>query len=348
MRCQPPKAALLLLKFVGTQLLRGKLMSKAIRIHQTGGPENMLWEDVTVGAPDAGQVLVRHTAIGVNYSDVYGRKGMYPMPVPGGLGLEAAGVVEAVGKKVKGFKKGDRVAYMFPVPGAYSEQRLLPADALIKLPAFIKDDVAAAMIVKGFTTQYLVRRTYKVKKGDWVLIQAAAGGVGLIMSQWCKALGAKVIGVVGTETKAKLAKRHGCAQVVLSSADVAAEVKKITKGRGVDVVYDGVGKDTFIASLDCLRPLGMMVSFGNSSGMVEPFAPIELSKRGSLFLTRAGGKEYLSDPKDRAQAAKELFALVKARKIKIQIGQRYPLHDAVQAHRDLEARKTVGSTILVP
>ncbi|MGC3982722.1 MAG: quinone oxidoreductase [Steroidobacteraceae bacterium] len=323
-------------------------MSKAIRINQTGGPEVLKWEEVEVAAPGPGQVLVRHTAIGVNYSDVYQRKGMYPMPIPGSLGTEAAGVVEAVGKKVKGFKKGDRVAYMFPVPGAYSEQRLVPADALIKLPAGVKEDTAAAMIIKGFTTHYLIRRTYKVKKGDWVLIQAAAGGVGLIMSQWCKYLGAKVIGVVSTADKAKLAKKNGCAHVILSSADVAAEVKKITKGKGVDVVYDGVGKDSFIASLDSLRPLGMLVSFGNASGMIEPFAPIELSKRGSLYLTRAGGKEYLSDPKDRAQAAKELFALVKKKAIKVQIGQRYALADAAQAHIDLEARKTVGSTVLVP
>ncbi len=323
-------------------------MSKAIRIHQTGGVEVLKWEDDTVAAPGPGQVLVRHTAIGVNYSDVYARKGMYPVPLPGGLGSEAAGIVEAVGKKVSGLKKGDRVAYMFPVPGAYSEQRVLPADALIKLPTGIKEDTAAAMIIKGFTTQFLIRRTYKVKKGDWVLIQAAAGGVGTIMSQWCKYLGAKVIGVVSTPEKAKLAKKNGCAHVILSKDDVAAEVKKITKGKGVDVVYDGVGKDTFLSSLDCLRPLGMMVSFGNSSGMVEPFSPMELAKRGSLYLTRAGGKEYLSDPKERAQAAKELFALVKKKVIKIQIGQRYPLADAAKAHADLEARKTVGSTILVP
>lgn len=323
-------------------------MSKAIRIHQTGGPEVMKWEDVEVPAPGPGQVLVRHSAIGVNYSDVYQRMGMYPMPIPGSLGTEAAGVVEAVGKKVKGFKKGDRVAYMFPVPGAYSEQRVMPAEVLIKLPAGIKEDTAAAMLIKGFTTHYLIRRTYKVKKGDWVLIQAAAGGVGLIMSQWCRYLGAKVIGVVSTPEKARLAKKNGCAHVILSSADVAAEVKKITKGKGVDVVYDGVGKNSFFASLDSLRPLGMMVSFGNASGMVEPFSPMELAKRGSLFLTRAGGKEYLSDPKDRQQAAKELFALVKKKAIKIQIGQRYPLADAAMAHQDLESRKTVGSTVLMP
>lgn len=323
-------------------------MSMAIRIHQTGGSEVMKWEEVEVPAPGPGQVLVRHTAVGVNFSDVYQRKGMYPMPVPGGLGGEAAGIVEAVGKKVSGFKKGDRVAYMFPVPGAYSEQRVVPADALIKLPAGIKEETAAAMITKGFTTQFLLRRTYKVKKGEWVLIQAAAGGVGLIMSQWCKYLGAKVIGVVSTAEKAKLAKKNGCAHVILSSEDVPAAVKKITKGRGVDVVYDGVGKDSFFASLDSLRPLGMMVSFGNASGIIEPFSPLELAKRGSLYLTRAGGKEYLSDPKDRAQAAKELFALVKKKTIKIQIGQRYALADAAQAHQALEARKTVGSTILVP
>lgn len=323
-------------------------MSKAIQIHQTGGPEVLKWEQVAVPAPEPGQVLVRHTAIGVNYSDVYARKGMYPVPLPGGLGTEAAGVVEAVGKKVKGFKKGDRVAYLFPVPGAYAELRVLPAAALIKLPTGITEEMAAAMIIKGFTTHYLLRRAYKVKKGEWVLIQAAAGGVGLIMSQWCKALGAKAIGVVSTPEKAKLARKNGCSHVILSSDDVPAQVKKITKGKGVDVVYDGVGKDSFFASLDSLRPLGMMVSFGNSSGMIEPFAPIELSKRGSLYLTRAGGKEYLSDPKDRAQAAKELFALVKKKKIKIQIGQRYPLEKAAQAHIDLEARKTVGSSILVP
>jgi len=323
-------------------------MSKAIRIHQTGGAEVMQWEEIDVPAPGPKEVSVRHTAVGLNYSDVYARMGLYPAPVPGGLGTEAAGIVEAVGKKITGFKKGDRVAYMFPVPGAYSERRVLAADALIKLPAGISEEVAAAAIIKGFTSHYLLRRTYPVKKGEWVLIQAAAGGVGSIMSQWAKNLGAKVIGVVSTPEKAKLAKKNGCAYVLLSNEDIAARVKEITKGKGVDVVYDGVGKDTIWSSLDSLKPRGMMVSLGNSSGVIPPFAPMELSKRGSLYFTRAGGKEYLSDPKDRAQAARELFALIKNKKIKVHIGQRYPLKDAARAHQDLEARKTVGSTILVP
>jgi NADPH2:quinone reductase len=323
-------------------------MSKAIRIYQTGGPEVLRWEDVEVPAPGPGQVLVRHSAIGVNYADVYYRLGLYPMPLPGGLGTEAAGVVEAVGKQVKGLKKGDRVVYLYLTPGAYSEQRIVPAATVIKLPAGLKEETAASMIVKGFTTYYLLRRTYKVKKGDWVLIQAAAGGVGLIMSQWVKYLGATAIGVVSTAQKAKLAKKNGCAFVILSSEDIAARVKKITKGKGVDVVYDGVGKDTLFASLDSLRPLGMMVSFGNASGLVPPFAPMELAKRGSLYFTRAAGKDYLSDPKFCQQAAKELFALVKKQAIKIQVGQRYPLQDAAMAHRDLEARKTMGSTVLIP
>lgn len=323
-------------------------MSKAIRIHEHGGPEKLRWEEVEVGAPGPEEVLVRHTAIGVNFSDVYLRTGLYPRPLPSGIGTEAAGVVAAVGKKVKGLKPGDHVVYMFPVPGAYSEQRVLPAGALVKVPAGVKDEQAAALLLKGLTTWYLLRETYKVKKGDTILILAAAGGVGLIMSQWARALGAKVIGQVSSEEKARLAKKAGCHHVLVGLEDLGARVKKLNKGKGVDVVYDGVGKDSFLGSLDSLRPRGLMVSFGNSSGPVAPFAAMELAKRGSLYLTRAGGGDYLADPKARKKGVAELFGLVKKKKIKAHIGQRHALADAAKAHSDLEARRTVGSTVLIP
>lgn len=323
-------------------------MTMAIRVHQFGGPEVLQWEKIEVPAPGPTEVTLRHTAIGLNYIDVYGRTGIYPMALPGIPGSEAAGVVEAVGKKVRGLKVGDRVAYMQQGTGAYCERRTLSAEILTKLPTGISDEQAAALLLKGFTAYYLLRLIFKVKRGDWALIPAAAGGVGLILCQWAKHLGAKVIGVVSTPDKAKLAKRNGCAHVLLSSEDIPARVKAITRGRGVDVAYDGVGKDTFFASLDSLRPRGMMVTFGNASGVVPPIAPLELSKRGSLFLTRPTTKDYVSTPDERRQAAKELFALVKKKVVKIQIGQRYALRDAAAAHRDLEARKTVGSTILAP
>jgi NADPH2:quinone reductase len=323
-------------------------MPKAIRIYQNGGPEVLKWEDVQIAAPGVGEVLVRHTAIGLNFSDVYLRTGLYPRPLPCGVGGEGAGVIEAVGKKVKGFKVGDHVVYMFPVPGAYSEMRVMPAAALLKIPVGVSDEQAAAVLLKGLTTWYLLRETYKVSRGDAVLIQAASGGVGLIASQWARALGAKVIGVVGSVEKAALARKHGCHHVIVGFEDLGVKVKQLNKGVGVDVVYDGTGKDTLFASLDSLRPRGMMISFGNSSGPVAPFAPMELAKRGSLYFTRAGGGDYLADATARQRGARELFGLIKKKKIKVHIGQRYPLSEAARAQTDLEARRTTGSTVLVP
>jgi NADPH2:quinone reductase len=324
-------------------------MSKAIRIHRHGGPEVMRWEDVTVGAPGAGEARVRHTAIGLNFVDVYERTGLYRGELPGGLGREAAGVIEAVGRGVKGLKVGDRVAYTYPVGGAYSEIRICPAEHLVRVPAGIDDVEAASVMLKGLTAHYLLRKTYRVKKGDVILFHAAAGGVGLIACQWAKHLGVTVIGVVSNEAKAKLAKRNGCHRVLINPGDdLAKQVRKLTRGAGVDVVYDSVGKDTFFASLDCLRPLGLMVSFGNSSGAVAPVAPLELSKRGSLFLTRPTLADYVETRPALEQAARELFAVIKSGAVKVRIGQRYPLEDVATAHQDLEARRTTGSTVLIP
>jgi NADPH2:quinone reductase len=322
-------------------------MAKAIRLSERGGPEVLKWEEVEVGAAGASEALVRHTAIGVNFADVYLRTGLYPQPLPSGIGFEAAGVVEAVGRKVHGIKPGDRVVYSFPVPGAYAQQRVLPADALLKIPAGVSDEQAAAVLLKGLTSWFLLRQTCKVKRGDVVLLPAAAGGVGLIMSQWARSLGAKVIGVVSTDAKARLAKRNGCNQVLVGYDDMAARVRKLNRGQGVDVVYDGVGKDTLFASLDSLRPRGMMVGFGNASGAAPPFSPLELAKRGSLYFTRAGSGDYLGKADARRAGARELFALIKRKVIRVHIGQRYPLAQAAQAQRDLESRRTIGSTILV-
>lgn len=319
-----------------------------MRIHAHGGPEVLRWEHVEVGTPGAGEVLVRHTAIGLNFSDVYLRNGLYPRPLPSGVGSEAAGVVAAIGKKVKNLKVGDHVVYMYPVPGAYSEQRILPAAALLKVPKGVSDEQAAAVLMKGLTAWYLLRETHRVRRGETVLIQAASGGVGLIASQWARALGARVIGVVGSEAKAALAKRHGCHRVLVGIDELGARVRKLNKGHGADVVYDGTGKDTLFASLDSLRPRGLMVSFGNSSGPVAPFAPLELARRGSLYFTRAGGGDYLADHHARQTGTRELFRLVKQKKIRVHIGQRYPLAEAARAHADLEARRTSGSTVLVP
>lgn len=324
-------------------------MPKAIRIHQHGGPDVMRWEDIEVGAPGANEVRVRHTAIGLNFIDVYERTGLYKGELPGGLGREAAGVIEAVGKKVRGLKLGDRVAYFYPISGAYSEVRLCPADQLVKIPAGISDEEAASIMLKGLTAHYLLRKTYRVKRGDTVLFHAAAGGVGLLGCQWARHLGATVIGVVGSEDKARLAKRNGCHKVLVNpAAELPAAVRKLTRGVGVDVVYDSVGKDTFLASLDCLRPRGLMVSFGNASGPVPPVAPLELSKRGSLFLTRPTLADYLATRQELEAAARELFAVIKNGAVKVRIGQRYPLHDVATAHRDLESRRTMGSTVLLP
>jgi len=280
-------------------------MARAIRLSERGGPEVLKWEEFDVGDPAADEALVRHTAIGVNFSDVYLRTGLYPHPLPSGVGYEAAGVIEAVGRKVRAVKPGDRVVYNFRTPGAYAEQRVLPADALVKIPAGVSDEQAAAVFLKGLTSWFLLRQTCKVKRGDVLLIPAAAGGVGLILSQWARALGARVIGVAGTEDKAKLARRSGCNQVLVGYEQMAARARKLNRGRGVDVVYDGVGKDTLLASLDSLRPCGMMVSFGNASGAAPPFSPLELARRGSLYFTRAGAGDYLTAPEARRAGARE-------------------------------------------
>lgn len=323
-------------------------MPYAIRIHEYGGPEKLKWEEVQVGDPGPGQVRVRHTAVGLNFIDTYHRSGLYPMPLPLTLGSEGAGVVEAVGPGVKEFKVGDRVAYAGLI-GAYSEVALRPADRLVKIPPGIDDKVAAAIMLKGMTAWYLVRRTYKVKEGDTILVHAAAGGVGQILSQWAKHLGATVIGTVGSDEKAPLAKKAGCRHVIVTSKEKFVDrVKKITKGQGVPVVYDGVGKDTFMDSLDCLSPLGLMVSFGNASGPVPPFNIGILAQKGSLFLTRPTLATYTAKREDLVRAARELFSVVKSKAVKVHINQTYPLREAAQAHRDLEARKTTGSTVLLP
>jgi NADPH2:quinone reductase len=319
-----------------------------MRIYEYGGPEKLRWEQVQVGAPGEGQVLVRNTAVGLNFVDTYQRSGLYQVPLPFTPGSEGAGVVEAVGPKVKEFKAGDRVAYTGPI-GAYAEVLLRPADRLVKIPAGIDDRTAAAMMLKGLTAQYLLRRTYRVKKGDTILVHAAAGGVGQILCQWARALGASVIGTVGSDEKAALAKKAGCKHVIVTAREKFVErVKQITQGKGVPVVYDGVGKDTFMDSLDCLAPLGLMASFGNASGAVTQFNPGVLAQKGSLFLTRPTLITYTASREALLGAARELFAVVKGGKVKIAINQTYPLREAAQAQRDLESRKTTGSTVLIP
>lgn len=324
-------------------------MSKAIRFHETGGPEVLRFEDVEVGKPAPDEAQVRHTAVGLNFIDVYDRTGLYAHPLPSGLGHEAAGVVTAVGRKVKDLRVGARVAYWNPRPGAAAELSNVPAHRLVKVPKGVSDQLAAAILMKGLTAHYLIRRTYRVTKGDYILVHAAAGGVGLILCQWAKSLGAKVIGTVGSQSKADLARKNGCRDtLILGQDDIVARVKEITRGQGVAVVYDSIGKDTFMQSLDCLRPLGMMVTFGNASGPVPPFAPLELSKRGSLFLTRPSLGHYVAKREDLESAARELFAVVKSKKVKAHIGQTYPLAEAAKAYTDLEARRTTGSTVLIP
>ncbi len=321
-------------------------MTHAIRIHETGGPEVMKWEEVEVGAPGEGEIRVTHKAVGLNYIDVYQRSGLYPLELPCGLGLEASGVVEEAGPGVTEFKPGDRVAYAFPPQGAYSEARCMPAEHVVKLPDGIDDETAAAMMLQGLTVHYLIRRTYRVKQGDTVLFHAAAGGVGQIACQWLKALGVTTIGTVGSDEKAEIAKAQGCTHTInYREEDFVARVKEITGGAGVPVVYDSVGKDTFERSLDCLSPLGMMVSFGNASGAVTQFNPGLLAQKGSLFLTRPTLFVYTAKRGDLVSAANELFEVVNSGAVKININQRYALKDAVQAHKDLEARKTTGSTI---
>ncbi len=324
------------------------MKAKAIRIEEYGGPEVLQLVDVEVPDPGPGEARVRHTAIGLNLIDTYHRSGLYPGPLPGGLGSEAAGVVDAVGPGVSVVSPGDRVVYTGRPADSYSEARNFPADKLVPIPDGIGDEQAAAVLLKGLTAWYLLHRSYPVEPGDDVLLYAAAGGVGLLAGQWARHLGARVIGVVSTEEKAALARGHGCADIVMADEDVASRVRELTDGAGVAAVYDSVGKDTFMASLDCLRPHGVMVSFGNASGAVEPFAPAELAKRGSLYVTRPVLFDFV-DTRERLLAACEaLFSVVEAGHVKIEVRQRYPLAEAAQAHRDIEARRTTGSTVLLP
>ncbi|WP_028205711.1 quinone oxidoreductase family protein [Paraburkholderia nodosa] len=324
-------------------------MTKAIRYDKTGGPEVMKWVDVDVGEPGEGEVRLRQAACGLNYIDVYFRTGLYPQALPAGLGMEAAGEVTAVGRGVSALKVGDRVAYVARPPGAYAQERVLRADQVIKLPDAISDEAAASIMLQGLTAQYLLRRTYRVKAGDTILIQAAAGGVGLLVCQWAKALGATVIGTVGSDEKAAIAKAHGCDHpIVYTREDFTARVREITNGAGVPVVYDSIGKDTYTKSLDCLAPLGMFVSFGNASGPLPAIDSSEFAGRGSLFFTRPTLFTYMAKRADYEAMAAELFDVVSSGKVKTSINQRYALEDVGQAHADLEARKTTGSTVLIP
>jgi NADPH:quinone reductase len=324
------------------------IMTMAIRIHETGGPEVLRWEEIEVGRPAQGEARVRQSAAGLNFLDTYHRSGLYPLALPAVLGSEAAGVVEEVGPGVREVKPGDRVAYA-GVPGAYAQARLIRADRLVPLPREVDDRTAAAMMLKGMTAQYLLRRTCPVAAGDVVLVHAAAGGVGLILCQWAKHLGATVIGTVSTDEKAAVARSHGCDHPIVTSREsFVTRVKELTGGRGVRVVYDSIGKDSWDGSLDCLQPLGMMVSYGNSSGPVAPFAPAVLSAKGSLFLTRPTLMTYTACREDLLATANELFDVVRSGVVKIEINQSYPLAEAARAHRDLEGRKTTGSTVLLP
>jgi NADPH2:quinone reductase len=323
-------------------------VSKAIRYHKQGGPEVLQIDEVEVGEPGQGQVRIRHTAIGVNYVDTYQRSGLYPMQLPATAGNEAAGVIDAVGPGVKGLKKGDRVCYT-GIPGSYCETRLVPADRMVKLPTGISEEAAASMLLKGLTVHYLIFSTYPVKKGETVLWHAAAGGVGLIALQWLKARGVKTIATVGSDDKMKLAKAHGATHVInYSTENFVQRVKEITKGKGVPVVYDGVGKATWEGSLDCLRPRGLIASFGNASGAVPPVNLGILSTKGSLYVTRPTLATHIASRADLEARSKALFSVVKSKKVKIETTMRYKLADAAQAHRDLEGRKTTGSVILVP
>jgi NADPH2:quinone reductase len=324
-------------------------MPHAVRLYETGGPDVLRWEEVEVGDPGPGQARVRHTAVGVNFIDTYHRSGLYPLPLPGGLGSEGAGVVEAVGPGVTAVRPGDRVAYAGGPSGSYSEVRVMPADRLVTVPDGITDRQAAAMMLKGMTVQYLIRRTYKVKPGETVLFHAAAGGVGLIACQWLKALGATVIGTVGSDEKAELARAHGCDHVIVyTREDFPKRVRELTGGAGVPVVYDSVGKSTFPGSLDCLRPLGLLVSFGNASGPVPPFELSLLTQKGSLYATRPTLATYTATRADLEATAQELFDVVLAGTVKVAVNHTYPLKDAVQVHRDLEGRKTTGSVVMLP
>jgi NADPH2:quinone reductase len=324
-------------------------MNHAIRIHEYGGPEKMVWEETPLPHPKPGEALVRHHAVGLNYIDVYFRTGLYKAPsLPATIGMEGAGVVEAVGEGVSEVAVGDRVAYATGPIGSYAEARALKADRLVKLPEGIGFDAAAAMMLQGMTAQYLLRRTYPVKAGETILVHAAAGGVGLILCQWAKHLGCTVIGTVSTEAKAELARAHGADHVVLAGEDLPAAVKRITGGAMVPVSYDSVGRDTFMASLDCLAPFGVMVSYGNASGPVPPLDIGILAAKGSLYLTRPTLATYTAKHEDLLASANDLFGVVQSGAVKIEINQRFALKDAAQAHRDLEARKTTGSSLLLP
>jgi len=322
---------------------------KAVRIERTGPPSVMQFVDVEVGRPKDGEIRVRHTAIGLNFIDTYHRSGLYPVPMPSGIGFEAAGVVEELGPGVKGFKVGDRIAYGTGPIGAYAEARNLPANRVIKIPKSISDETAAGMMLKGMTARYLLRAVYKVKRGETILLHAAAGGVGQILSQWAKALGVKVIGTVGSAEKIKAAKDHGCAHVINSAGeDVVARVKEITGGRGVPVVYDGVGQATLMTSLDCLQPRGLLASFGNASGPVKAFDLGLLAAKGSLYVTRPTLGTFTASDADLKETAGDVVDIVKSGKVRIPVNQRYALADAVKAHEDLEARRTTGATVLMP
>jgi NADPH2:quinone reductase len=321
-------------------------MPHAIRFAKTGGPEVLEWQTIEAGKPGQGQVRIRHTAVGLNYIDTYQRSGLYPIPLPSGLGSEAAGIIEEVGPGVSGLKAGDRVAYAGGPLGAYSEARVMPADRLVPVPDGISDQQAAAMMLKGMTAWYLIRRTHTVKPGETILIHAAAGGVGLIVCQWAKHLGATVIGTVGDDEKAKLAKANGCDHPInYRREDFVARVNEITGGKKLPVVYDSVGKDTFSKSLDCLAPLGLLALFGQSSGSVPPVDLGILAGKGSLFVTRPTLNTYTASREDLLTAAGDLFDVVKKSAVKLAINQTYPLKDAAQAHRDLQDRKTTGSTV---
>ena len=325
------------------------MMTHAIRLQQTGGPDVLQWTSIELPPPAAGEARVRHHAVGLNYIDTYHRSGLYALPLPSGLGQEAAGVVEAVGDGVSEVEVGDRVAYATSPLGAYAQARNVPANLLVPLPAAISFEQGAAMMMQGLTAQYLLRRTYRVQAGDTILVHAAAGGVGTIMCQWAQALGATVIGTVGSEHKAELARANGCDHPIVYTREKFAErVRELTGGEGVPVVYDSIGKDTFMDSLACLRPLGMMVSFGNASGAVPPVDIGVLARMGSLFLTRPTLFTYAASRSDLLAMAAELFDLLAAGKLRISIKQRYALKDAGQAHRDLESRRTTGSSILLP
>jgi NADPH2:quinone reductase len=325
-------------------------MTKAIKIHETGGPEVLQWEEYDPGRPGLGEVLLRHEAVGLNFIDVYHRTGLYPLPsLPAVPGMEGAGIVETLGEGVSEVAVGDRVAYAGLPPGAYAEVRLMPAHRLVNLPESISTHQGAAMMLQGMTARYLLHGCYGVRAGDTILIHAAAGGVGLIVCQWAKYLGATVIGTVGSAEKAELVRTHGCDHTILyTEEDFVGRVKDITQGKGACVVYDSVGQTTFMQSLDCLRPLGTMVSFGQSSGSVPPLDIGILSAKGSLFLTRPSLMAYTAERKDLLAHAQDLFEVVEKGVVKIEINQTYPLAEAAQAHRDLESRKTTGSTVMIP